>query len=68
MDKALLLIVCPFIVWILIVAWLFYASFGNKRVRLSLKGLGISIAVQTSNADDRHVFRDRAADKVEGEK
>jgi hypothetical protein len=63
MDKTLVIIVLPFIIWILIVAWLFYATFGNKRVKLSLRGLGITIDVQTSNANDPAPFRSRASDK-----
>lgn len=52
MDRAALLIVLPFIVWVLLVGWLFYATLGGKRVRLSLRGLGVSINVQITDADD----------------
>lgn len=63
MDKAVLVMLMPFIIAVLIVGWLFYASHGNKRVRLGLKGLGITIDIQTANADEPKVFKTRATDK-----
>lgn len=64
MDKALLLILCPFVIWILIIAWLFYATFGSRRVNLRLKGLGISIAVTTSTSGDKNAFRSKETDNT----
>lgn len=66
MDKALLLIILPFIIWLLIVGWLFYATFGSRRVNLSLKGLGISIAIQTRSKEDVISFKDRSTDVIGG--
>lgn len=48
MDKALFALFLPLIFGVLILAWLFYASAGGRRIDLKIKGLGISIDLDTS--------------------
>lgn len=52
MDNIILLVLCPFIIGLLLIAWLFRVTRGNRDVKFNLKGLGISIAIETAHHVD----------------
>lgn len=48
-EKATLLMLAPAVIIVLVLAWLLLASARRKHVRFRLAGLGIRIAVDTSD-------------------
>jgi len=56
MDKWLAIVLLPIVVWALILGWLIYATRGNRAIKLNVRGIGMSIVVETTapSASEHH--------------
>lgn len=47
-DKAMALMFFPFIICVLLVGWLVYATMRGRAIKLSISGLGLAVTIDTT--------------------